>query len=94
MGGLTEIMGSKNRGDGVMTTAAHAEYKRATGESMIPDVPPPPPPPLREQASQIGDSTRSNSAQLEAALMKRGMTKEQAQAKMRENEKTTGVRYK
>jgi hypothetical protein len=92
MTGITDILKSKSDGASMQS---HAQMKEAgVGPYEEPKVPPPPPPPLREQASQIGDSTRNNSAQLEAALMKRGMTKDQAQSKMKENEKTTAVRYK
>jgi hypothetical protein len=95
MSALTDFFGKKGGGDGVMTTAAHAEYERSTGDSMLPQVPPPPPPPPKApEKSQVGDIKRGNTEKLEALLMKNGLTKEQAQAKIREQGKATGVNYK
>ena len=91
MTGSVDIFGK--RGDGV-SMQSHAAMKQA-GVGPYEDKPPPvPPPPPEQTTSQIGKIERENSAKLEAALMKRGLTKEQAQSKMRNNERTTGLRYK
>lgn len=95
MSAITDMFGAKGRGDGVMTTAAHAEYEKSTGDSMLPSVPPPPPPPPKApEKSQVGDTQRGNSKQLEDMLMKNGMSRAQAQDAIREQGKRTGLTYK
>lgn len=94
MGQLTDIFGKND-----VSSTTKAGFKRSGldaqgGYGETPAIPPPPPPPLREQASQVGSIQVDNTKKLEEMLMKNGLTKEQAQEKIKAQGKATGVTYK
>jgi hypothetical protein len=95
MTGITDIFGKRSDG---ATTQTKAGFKAsgldASGGYNEPPKVPPPPPPQTTNKPQTGDIERRNADKLEKMLMERGMSKEEARAKMQKNEQSTGLRYK
>lgn len=92
MSGITDIMGGK-KSDGV-SMQTHAAMKDAgVGPYDTPPVPAPPPPSIKEQKSQVGSIQRTKEDQLiEKLMVHGGLTREQAKAKVSQNNKATGYR--
>ena len=63
------------------------------GPAPTPPVPAPPPPSYEEQKSQVGSIQRTKEDQLiEKLMVHGGLTREQAKAKVSQNNKATGYR--
>lgn len=89
MGGITDLIGGK-KSDGV-SMQTHAAMKEAgVGPYETPPVPPPPPPSIKEQKSQVGSTTLDNERGLREALMKRGMSGSEADARIARNKTQKG----
>ena len=82
------------KSDGVSSSTHAAMKKEGVGPYETPPPPQPPPPSLAEQNSQVGATDIANSKKLEDMLVKRGMSREEAQGKIKSQGKSTGVNYK